>query len=326
MDKNMDYQKYFDGSLIKTKEEDTKEKYIKRSFQLINRVKKDFNVTNEDLDPRQIVVWLNDYKPNINPQTWRQYKNSLIYFFETTDMFSESAVIDAIEYLKDTNSKGTNRFTEKTSSLKLKKITLDDWEKLNSYLKSKNRKWHDELRVWLRSSIITGLRPVEWKNAEIIKKNDFYILKTKNAKNTNGRAHGKERVLILKDVSNEDLITIKTHLNNIKTFVGMGEYEFFYSGCYIALYKACRKCWPRRKRHITLYSTRHQFSANAKSSGFSKVEVAAMMGHAVDTTAGEHYGRKQAGNEELSVLPSVDDVSKVRQINGDQSFNVDNQE
>ena len=97
-------------------------------------------------------------------------------------------------------------------------------------------------------------------------------------------------------------------------FLGMDEYDYFYNGCAIALYKACRQCWPRRKRHITLYSTRHQFSANAKSSGFSRAEIAAMMGHAVDITATIHYGRKQAGNEKVGILPVEDEVSKIRSV------------
>jgi hypothetical protein len=310
---------YMEEFLVKTKTEDTKAKYIKRSLQLVNRIKKELNVT--DLDPRQIVVWLKDYKSNINPQTWRQYKNAIIYFLETTGLFEDQASIEAIEYLKGINSDGTARHTGKTSSLKLKKITIEDWQKLDDYLKSKDRKWHDELRVWLRASIVTGLRPIEWKNTELVRDGINYSLRIKNAKNTNGRAHGPTRTLLLTYVTQDDLIKIKTHLNNIKTFVGMDEYEFFYNGCYIALYKACRKCWPKRKRHITLYSTRHQFSANAKSSGMSKVEVAALMGHAVDTTAGEHYGRKQAGNEGLAVEPIKEDVSRVRHVDNDFVIN-----
>jgi hypothetical protein len=39
-----------------------------------------------------------------------------------------------------------------------------------------------------------------------------------------------------------------------------------------------------------------------------------MMGHAVDITATIHYGRKQAGNEKLSVSPIEEDVSRVRKV------------
>lgn len=297
----------------KTKVEKTKQEYIARALQLSRRAKKELNLPfDEELDVRQLVVWLNEHKSTINAKTWRQYKSSVIYYLENHD--DEQAATEAIEYLKDITSKGSLTYTERTSSLKLKKISLDDWQKLDSYLKSKNNKWHEELRVWLRSSIITGLRPVEWKNAHFFLHNSNPALKIQNAKHTNGRGNGPTRTLILEDLRQEDLIAIKTHLNNVRTFAGMGEYEFFYRGCAIALYKACRKCWPRRKRHITLYSTRHQFSANAKSSGMSRLEVAALMGHAVDETATEHYGRKTSGNEKIGVIPLDEDVSRVRHV------------
>lgn len=297
----------------------TKEDYLIRARQLINRAKKELELPDdESLDVRQLVVWLSEHKKNINRESWRQYKSAVIYYLENHE--DETASIEALEYIKGITSIGALTYTEKTSSLKLKKISFEDWQKLDTFLLNKNNKWHAELRAWLRASIITGLRPVEWMKAQFDEYDGKPALIILNAKNTNGRAHGDTRTLILEDVSEEDIQAIKNHLNSVRTFFGMDEYIYFYRGCAIALYKACRKCWPRRKRHITLYSTRHQFSANAKSSGFSKIEVAAMMGHAVDVTATIHYGRKQAGNEKIGVSPIADDVARVRQVN-DDDFN-----
>ncbi len=307
-DLNLDF-----NNQIKTKTEKTKEDYINRAIQLSKRAKRELNISdNENLDVRQLVIWLNDHKPNINSKTWRQYKSSVIYFLETHD--DVQAASEALDYLRNINSVGTNKKTDKTSSLKLKKITFEDWEKLDNFLKTKNNKWYAELRVWLRSSVITGLRPVEWKSAQFYIHNGKPALKIQNAKHTNGRGNGPTRTLILENLQEKDILAIKSHLNNVRTFEGMGEYQFFYQGCAAALYKACRRCWPRRKKHITLYSTRHQFSANAKSSGMSRLEVAALMGHAVDETATSHYGKKQAGNEELGVIPLEEEVAKVRHI------------
>lgn len=289
----------------------TKEEYIKRSLQLIKKAKRELNIPESSyLDLRQLVVWLSEHKKNINTKSWRNYKSSVVYYLETHE--NEQEAIEALEFIKDITSIGALKHTEKTSSLKLKKITFEDWQKLDSFLS--NKKWHDELRAWLRASIITGLRPVEWKNTQFFMYNETPALKILNAKSTNGRGNGETRTLLLSNVSQEDLQSIKTHLNSVRTFNGMGEYLYFYRGCSIALYKACRACWPRRKRHITLYSTRHQFSANAKSSGFSKVEVAAMMGHAVDITASIHYGKKSGGNEEVTISPIEQEVSSVRII------------
>lgn len=302
-----------EGFHIYSRTEKTKEDYSFRANQLIKRAKINLGIpNNEELDVRQFVIWLVEQKKDIARTTWRQYKSSVVYYLE--NYYDIQSATEALEYLKEITSFGALTNTEKTSSLKLKKISYEDWIKLEAFLKIKNKKWHEQLLLWLRASIITGLRPVEWKNAIIIDYEGNKALQIQNAKATNGRSHGITRTLLLKDLTEDDLIVIKSHLNNVRTFIGMDEYEYFYKGCAIALYKACRRCWPKRKKHITLYSTRHQFSANAKSSGFSKLEVAAMMGHAVDITSTIHYGRKTAGNEELSVSPLTEDVSRVRQI------------
>ncbi len=300
----------FDGPLEITRNEDTKEQYLKKSIQLIKQCKKELLIPHdEDLDVRQFVIWLIEHKEKINFRSWRAYKSAVVYFLETQ---TEEASIEALAYLKQVNCEGALRETNRTSSQKLKKFTLEDWEKLDNYFQEKQAKWHDALRAWLRSSLITGLRPVEWKNTIFIVHDDKPALKVMNAKNTNGRGNGEYRTLILENLTLEDLKDIKKHLSNIRTYSGMGSYEFFYNGCKDALYKACRACWPKRKKHITLYSTRHQFSANAKKSGLKTNEVAALMGHAVDITATTHYGKKVSGNEEIKIKPLDSEVSTVR--------------
>jgi len=72
--------------------------------------------------------------------------------------------------------------------------------------------------------------------------------------------------------------------------------------------------WPKRTSHATLYSMRHQFSANAKASGFTREEIAALMGHAVDTTATQHYGKKTAGYEMITVRPDPAEVARIRSV------------
>lgn len=313
IERNIDLQEALEGFAPSTRADQTKIDYLKKSQQLLNRAKKEMDIPLiEELDVRQFVVWLAELKPSITTRTWRFYKSSVVFYLENYS--DEKAAIEAMEYLKKIKSEGALTKTERTSSLKLKKITYDDWFKLDNYLQAHNNKWNEALRAWLRASVITGLRPIEWKNAIFTLFEGEPALKILNAKATNGRGNGEFRTLLLKDVSNEDLKIIKNHLSNTRKFTGMDEYEYFYRACAISLYKACRKCWPKRKRHITLYSTRHQFSANAKSSGFSRLEIAAMMGHAVDITASIHYGKKIAGNESITVSPVIQEVATVRNI------------
>ena len=66
-----------------SKEEDTKQKYIARAKQLIKRAKRELGLyEDEELDVRQLVVWLHEHKKNIKPSCWRQYKNSVVYYLE----------------------------------------------------------------------------------------------------------------------------------------------------------------------------------------------------------------------------------------------------
>lgn len=323
-EKNEEIKKLFDDGQTfltanSTKNDDTKQKYEKRAMQLLKKAQKELGGTNSaNIDVRQFVIWLNEQKTTLSRSTWRQYKSSVIYYLQ--NHIDQSAAMEAIEWIKDITSIGCVKKSEKTSSLKLKKITIEDWIRLDGYLKNKQNKWYKELRYWLRSAIITGLRPIEWHTCKLEKHEGEACLLIQNAKNTNGRAHGPTRTLILKELKQEDIFAIKSHLDNIRTFIGMGEYEYFYNGCSTSLYKACRKIWPRRKKHITLYSTRHQFSANAKSSGFSRAEIAAMMGHAVDITAAIHYGRKKAGYETVNISPIKSEVSKIKHVQSISEF------
>ena len=72
-----------------------------------------------------------------------------------------------------------------------------------------------------------------------------------------------------------------------------------------------RKCLGKRASYPTLYSLRHQFAANAKSS-YTQSEVAALMGHGVDVTATIHYGRRASGQGALKVAPLPAQVATVR--------------
>lgn len=305
-----------------TKTDDTKVKYLYRALQLSKKAHNEMQLgSDEEIDPRQLVYWLEAYKKNISRASWRLYKSAIVYYLETHHDID--AAMEALEFIVPKDATGCLKDSTKTSSQKLKKIPVEDWEKLDNFLKSKNNKWHAELRAWLRSSIITGLRPIEWKNTKFFMYDDKQpALLVENAKHTNGRAHGITRTLILEDVTSDDLFAIKNHLNNVRTFDGMGEYDLFYDACSSALYYACRKLWPRRKKHITLYSARHQFSANAKNSGMTKKAIAAMMGHAVDITATIHYGRKQAGYETTMIKPISEEEERVREIDVENVANI----
>lgn len=174
-------------------------------------------------------------------------------------------------------------------------------------------KWIKLALIWMAANIIVGLRPCEWRNAALTEIGSKLTLTVVNAKNTNGRAHGKLRHLEVTDLKPNELKMVKVQLKAIRFFVKDDKsWEEYYRGVRKTIHRITRRFLTDRKKFPTLYSTRHQFSANAKKEGMSKIEVAALMGHAVDTTAGFHYGKKKHGKGGCRVKPDVLGVLRVK--------------
>lgn len=296
-----------------TIDDKTKKDYQKRAEQLIKRASSELSIPAINLDPRQFVAWLIDIRSTINKNSYRVYKSASIFYL--TEFLATPVAIDAANFLIRHNSDMSYKKSNKTSAKKSKKIDQKDFDKLIHYLDTHNNKWHQYIKCWLISGVLCGLRPIEWKDSEIITYLDSQLaLKVKNAKNTNGRANGEFRILLLNDLNENEIDIIKKHIYHVKNFDKSGQYERFYQDCIVQLNTANKAVFGNRKKNITLYSARHQFSANAKFSSKTKSEVAALMGHAVDATATIHYGKKVYGNSMLKVQPVAEQVKSVKQI------------
>lgn len=294
-----------------TRTEETITVYMKRAKNLAKRAMVDLKIPpGEKLDARQFVAWLETLRPTLSKPSWRQYKSSVICLLE---QYEEAEAIEAVDFLRAIDTQGCVKNTDKTSGTKLKRFSWGDFQRITDHLRKKTGKWHRPLLDWLICGCLTGLRPQEWVGAEIQDHEGEPSLIVKNAKQTNGRAHGPTRTLLLSSLSVDEIQTLRNHIERVKTWSGMDQFDDFYTGCSLTLYYVSRKLWPRRQKHVTLYSCRHQFSANAKASGFSTTEIAAMMGHRVDTTATKHYGKKVAGNELLRVRALDSDVQRIEQ-------------
>ena len=229
------------------------------------------------------------------------------------DRLDPTAWIEAIESLKIIDGEGDSAKTGKTSSQKLKKFPLADFDTLDTFLASKKHDVHDALRDWLSAGLWTGLRPSEWKDAQLIDINGMTALIVQNAKHSNGRAHGPTRTVLLHRISDSEKLIITRHLARVQRWEAAGVYSRMSHACGNKMYLAVRKIWPNRTKHFTLYSTRHQFVADAKASNLTLAEIAALMGHAVDDTASAHYGKRAAGQNILKVQALAEEVAKIKQ-------------
>jgi hypothetical protein len=308
------------NNIILTRRPSTIRAYLKRAEDLKNQVRKQHQMGEHDLvDPRLLVGWLSQRRQEYSSSTWRQYKSACLCSMENELELLDSRVdptplIESIETLKTIDGNGDSAQTGKTSSRKLKKFPVSDFDVLDTYLKSKPHHLHDALRDWLQAGLWTGLRPVEWRDATFINVHGVPALLVQNAKHSNGRAHGKTRTVVMHRMSTAEIDIVKRHLARVHQWEAAGAYQRMYQGCINKMYLAVRKVWPKRTRHLTLYSTRHQFVADAKASNLSLLEIAALMGHAVDETATAHYGKRAAGQQILKVQAVAEEVARIKQI------------
>lgn len=263
-----------------------------------------------DLDPQLFAAWAIEQRSSLRPASWRQYRAALIASQEVEE--SDPAQ-RAISLLQAAGSGPCLRrpLRPRTSGQKLRRLSPEDMSQILAWLGGHKSRWSALTIAWLQVGIMTGLRPVEWLGARLIIVEGKPALLVENAKSTNGRAHGQHRTLHLHDIEPLDLKAIQVLLQVSRNLEQKGQWERARRGCAKTLHRACRSLWPRRKRFPSLYSARHQFAANAKASGLTPAELAALMGHGVADTAAEHYGRRAHGRGGLVVRPEAMDVARV---------------
>jgi integrase len=266
------------------------------------------------LDIKYTCVWaVKHWADNLLHSSWKSYRASLIYMaeiFNDKNKITESDLDKIRELLKKKAGKNKKEIKGRTSSSKKKSFNVKEMKKIDSILKKSDNKWSSALRVWIRAGIITGLRPTEWQDVEYNKELNF--VKVKNAKNTNGRSLGEHRRINLSHIDESKVKDVLIHIDISNKMKGNGIWDKYYLGCSNLLKYIVRKEWPYKNKYPTLYSCRHQFSANMKASGCSKKEVAALMGHASDLTAQEHYGKKIFGTKGRKPNVNKKDLSKVK--------------
>ena len=283
----------------------TEEKYLDRANGIINRYKKDSGQTTVDI--KTLVDWLvTVLQPTIVKSTWRHHRAAIAFYLEHNDHGSEAVV--AVKKIDGLNCKTES---VESSALKQKKLSNNDIESIASKLNAVKNKWDGLILSWIEAAIVTGLRPSEWETALL--KGNYLIVQ--NAKNTNGRTFGVERILNLSELDEFSYEAIEKFIHKLHFAmrVNGGNFLFIYTCCRQRLRAITIKLWPPKKKHPTLYSARHQFSADMKNI-LSMKEIAALMGHGTDATATEHYGKKRYGTyKENHITPDPEQVALIQE-------------
>tara|TARA_B100000700_G_C15063722_1_gene868056 strand:- start:6771 stop:7775 length:1005 start_codon:yes stop_codon:yes gene_type:complete len=327
-----------------TKTDKTKKEYILKAKQLMIRAYKealekthqfseDKNTViieykgkdNIGLSINYTAVWaVKNWASNLFHSSWKYYRATIIYYAEKEHEkgnLSENQLNKIKELLRRTKGH-SDKDIAKTSHSKKKSLNLKELKSIDNELKKSRSRWAKPTRIFIRAGKYTGLRPIEWQNAEINKEKK--LLKVTNAKSTNGRSLGDYRTLSLKHLDEKQIKDIENHILLVKNIILKEAWEQYYNGCSSLLKRTTRKLWPNKKKYPTLYSCRHQFSADMKASGCTKREVAALMGHASDLTAQEHYGRKLFGTRGRKPIINSIDLNRVKETNKVNKFKLGN--
>ncbi|MCY9865135.1 hypothetical protein OTK49_21685 [Vibrio coralliirubri] len=307
-----------------TKTKDTKKSYIERAILLQRKALKDITRLFEKPPASDLVLAkiggksfetlnIKDtadfacafWAKTLYKSTWRYYRSSLIYYAEVMHENNSLSAADLSHIVRELRTTDASSFKyNRTSSQKKKYLNDHELEQITLALQDSRSKYAKTLRGWLHVNCIVGLRPCEWRGTEIVKYKGRVSLMVKNAKQTNGRSHGKTRAIPL-DHLPEGIIKLivgfSRHMNKISD---EGRYDEVYQGCRRLLQDLNNRLWKRRKKNITLYSSRHQFSADMKKSGASLTDLAYLMGHYSTDTVTSHYGKRRYGKS--IVRPQVD--------------------
>lgn len=256
--------------------------------------------------PERYFEYLMEKSTELCTNTVRIYKRSVCFGLEQSGREDDADTLRALFEAVDNPARGRklklvrrvpNRIFEQT---------------LRNLRESKSKTAHQSADL-LVATALTGLRPTEWAEAVI----EGDMLRVRNAKHSELRGNGEERELILLPTMSDDE---RGAIERTMSLIRDKSYKTVRPNLSVAFKNALESAiktlgesrWFMRLR---LYDFRHQFSADAKHEwGIGTGMVAAAMGHSVEDTAVEHYGRRKHGNGGLKVRPTEASIAKVRRL------------
>jgi hypothetical protein len=272
-------------------------------------------------DPNLLLaIAFHELEPWISASTSRMYKAAVLQEIKKSPTDQAD---DALNLLQPEESertiqrdewlvvqRKTNLVEKRCEQQRATHLSPTDWQTLLTELQASSSPYGIVAAMWLAATRITGLRPCEWQNA--CRTGPGLIVR--NAKATNGRAHGKNRTLNLLAMPSNDISLIDAMLN-ITARGTDGEFRALYHRVRDLIADAARKHLNKRTEYPSLYTARHMFASAAKSA-FTQAEVAALMGHGNIATAPQHYAaaRYAKGRRQPDVRAADADINAVQRL------------
>ncbi len=247
---------------------------------------------------KKICAALISCAPDYVPSSFATLKSALVN--DQIDRGNFEAAEDIRRLVNPVTTQGSS-LPRKKKPKRIRTVSLGDFKALRGHLNAVGHK--DELAALVLAGYL-GVRPCEMRTITV-KGNGVHII---GGKKDEKGVRGADRVLI---IERADLLRLieraATHMAKCRR-----------SDAAISdrLRLVCRALWPRRKRHPTLYTFRHQLGSALKASGESAEILAYIMGHQ-STDSIEVYGDRRSGvGRKIYVKPAPEaDFSKIRTPN-----------
>lgn len=265
------------------------------------------------------LVW-DDLQPRISAASARQYRAALVKHIEAHPGESDEAAMEVLlpedgpaQIARDdriAEARAELRKRRRGAQQRACQVSADDWQLLISALMASRGGFGAVAALWLRATRIAGLRPCEWWSARI----EWPSLVVQNAKASQGRSHGSTRRLALAQMPPDEIDAIRQCIRML-SLVPEDDRGRVYHRVRDLIADVARAALSPRERYPALYTGRHLFAASAKAA-YAKAEVAAMMGHASEESAGRHYARASsaAGGRPMTIRAHPADVAAVQQL------------
>lgn len=230
--------------------------------------------------------------------------------------------------------------TERSSSKRPKEFPQEALRMVENYVRDHPRSNASAaLLVFLRANLLVGLRPDEWfgqtglgarlytePTREYRKTAGGRLMTTpmlvvQNGKSSRGRANGEFRELLLYGLTDADYRSLEACSQLVAARAEKAGPSAHKGALVHGFLNQLNKTLQRVLKHqgykgpsLSVYCTRHQAVANAKASGMTDKEVAAMFGHSSVTTARRHYGLRMNAWGRTSFRPSPEAIAAIRGI------------
>lgn len=258
-----------------------------------------------DPSSAQICAALLACAPGLRPNAFSTLKSQIV-----SDQLARGHIEAAadIRHLINPVTAPGSTFTCKPKPRAIKKVPKEDAELLFKHLRKQG---HDDEAAALALAYFLGVRPCEMRTILVVG-NEVRII---GGKKSAPLHRGADRTL---------LIDIPKILKAI-TWAAKRLAQSQRSNAAIRdrFRKECCALWPRRKKHPTLKSFRHNFSAAQKAAGVGSETAAYVMGHQ-STASQEVYGDPRSGDaSQIQVKPAAGaDLSKIRKPKSSPRYGV----